>query len=60
MKEKFIQIVTGQWKGADGSFNHTLYGLTDSGNVYRFLVNKGWVKLTRKDAAAKTHDEDPF
>ncbi len=43
---KFIQIVTGQWKnGNDPAVNHTLYGLTEAGTVYRFMVNDGWVQL---------------
>lgn len=50
MKQKFIQIITGQWKTGDStSFNHTLYGLTDKGEVYRFMVNQGWVKLEKRD-----------
>lgn len=64
MKDKFIQIVTGQWKAeGQGSINHTLYGLTEEGKVFRFMVNDGWQEMKKRPSRAgknETNDEDPF
>jgi hypothetical protein len=64
MKDKFIQIVTGQWKSeSNGTINHTLYGLTVEGKVYKFMVNEGWVEIKMRPASKRrspNEDEDPF
>ncbi len=50
---KFIQIATGQWKGANGDYNHTVYGLTAEGVVYKFFVNEGWTLLRGRNEPAQ-------
>lgn len=45
MAPKFTQIETGQWRDAEGKFNHTLYALAEDGKVYKFLVNEGWTLM---------------
>ena len=39
----FVEIVTGNYKTING-FSHILYGLTESGKVYKYVFNK-WEKL---------------
>jgi hypothetical protein len=46
MPLKFIQIVTSSWRSNPNQLNITVYGLTKSGEVYKFVASKnGWVPL---------------
>ncbi len=54
---KFIQIATGQWKGSNGDFNHTVYGLTVEGKVYKFFVNEGWTLLRGRNEPTKRSEQ---
>lgn len=49
---KFIQITTGQWKGTNGDFNHSVYGLSADGKVYKFYANEGWTLMRGRNEPA--------
>lgn len=49
---KFIQIATGQWKGTNGDFNHSVYGLSADGKVYKFYANEGWTLMRGRNEPA--------
>ena len=42
---KFIQIVTGQWQAGE-SLQHTIYGLTAEGDVYKWMKHEGWIVMS--------------
>lgn len=41
---RFVQITTGQWGGSQ----HTLYGLSEKCQVYKWLMYEGWVLMEPK------------
>ena len=49
---KFIQIAIGPYDGATGR-KHTVYGLSEKGNVFKYERNKGWVQLKDKKTLPK-------
>ena len=42
---KFVQITVGQYSNSEGVLNHAVYGLSDTGKVYKFEKNRGWIQL---------------
>lgn len=44
---KFTQVATGAYH-LNGNLNHSVYALGDDGNVYKFYINSGWVKMGKK------------
>lgn len=58
MPLKFIQIVTSSWRSNPAQLNITVYGLTKTGEVYKFVQSKaGWVPLPMVEAEAGTKPE---
>lgn len=53
MPLKFIQIVTSSWRSNPNQLNITVYGLTKTGEVYKFVQSKeGWVPLSMQSIEA--------
>jgi hypothetical protein len=55
---KFIQIMGSNWrssKDSSATLNHTLYALSEDGEVYRFMLKDGWKVLE----GFKGKDYDP-
>lgn len=51
MKLKFIQIVTSSWRSNLTQLNINVYGLTKTGEVYKFVQSKnGWIPLSMDSA----------
>lgn len=46
IKPKFIQIVIGGWESSDNKLMHSVYGLSEKGNVYKFEKKRGgWIPI---------------